>query len=167
MKRRKKATKKTTKKITITSPLIARHVLAGLLLMLLLLQLFTFESFPQLISANTGLSEVLSRVVAVGLVVAELLALPALLVMKTSKKLETASMVCLSLSLLALTCLTIANLAKGYQAVIWGATFELPSGYWLVSFLLILWILFGWGFIDRFPKLTKHQDLRSKNKQKP
>ncbi len=126
-----------------TNARAARLLLAGYIIILLLLQLFSFDVFPAML-AGIGLDGTWSYVVAIALVVVELLALPFLLHMKLSKKFLNISMISGSVALLALSILEVWAFTAG-QSVLFGATFDLPGGSWSILLLLALWLLFAWG----------------------
>ena len=67
-----------------TNARAARLLLAGYIIILLLLQLFSFDAFPAML-VGIGLDGVWSYIAAIALVVVELLALPFLLQMKLLK----------------------------------------------------------------------------------
>ncbi len=125
------------------SPRIIRLLLAGYLIVLLLMQLFSFDDFPGVI-AGAGVIGVWAYIVAISLVVSELLALPALMSMKLSKKMINASTFFGGLALAFLTILEILSQFSEHS-IMFGALFVLPSGLWTLFLLISLWILYFWG----------------------
>lgn len=115
--------------------------LAAMIVVLLLLQLFSFERIPGLLTQQ-GLSNPWSIVLAIGLVLSELLALPFLLGMRTSSMVlrssEVASVVAVSL----LVVVGIAGLHKG--GVVCGAyTQNIPVA---VQLLVIISCAVSYGY---------------------
>ena len=127
----------------LTNARAARLLLAGYIIILLLLQLFSFDAFPAML-AGIGLDGTWSYIAAIALVVVELLALPFLLQMKLSKKFLNVSMISGGVALLVLSILEVWAFTTG-QSVLFGATFDLPGGSWSILLLLALWLLFAWG----------------------
>ncbi len=72
----------------------AACIAAGMVTLMLMLQLFTFESYPALVAQIVGVSVPMASIVAAKLVALELFALPYLLAMKLSPLLRIVSMVC-------------------------------------------------------------------------
>lgn len=140
----------------------AKILLAGYILVLLLLQLFSFDTFPAMLM-GIGLGSAVSYVVAIALVVIELLSLPFLLQMKLPKKIFLASMISGGLALLTLSVLEVVAFLDGLS-VIFGATFELPGGVWSLLLLLALWLLFAWGVLDEIGLLSTKKKVSSKKK---
>lgn len=112
------------KKVSKKSSLLrfGRLVLGGLLLIMLLAQLFTFEKFPAELDGifknyNT------SAVVAILLVLFELWSLPYLLDMKLSAKMLFISRVAVKVSLISLILLESLSVLNGGQSILFGATF--------------------------------------------
>lgn len=139
----KKSSKQSKKRIETTTPQAMRLVLAGYLLVLLVLQLFTFEQFPELV-ATAGVGGVYSYIVAIALVVVELMALPYLISMKVPTRLQKLSLVSLILAMVGLSVLEVSAYLSG-QTVVFGATFGLPGGSWSLLFMAALWVLAFWG----------------------
>ena len=150
------------KKKDITSARAAKILLAGYVLVLLLLQLFSFDAFPTML-VSIGLGSTVNYVVAIALVVTELLALPFLLQMKLPKRVFLASMISAGLALLTLSVIEVMAF-RGGLSVIFGATFELPGGVWSLLLLLALWLLFVWGVLDEIGLASNKKKAISKKK---
>ena len=144
-----------------TNARAARLLLAGYIIILLLLQLFSFDVFPAML-AGIGLDGVWSYIAAIALVVVELLALPFLLQMKLSKKFLNVSMISGGVALLVLSILEVWAFTAG-QSVLFGATFDLPGGSWSILLLLALWLLFAWGAWNEIASLLGKDKPRDKN----
>ena len=121
----------------------AKMLLAGYLIVFMLLQLFSFETFPAQL-ANIGVPGEWSYVVAIALVVLELLSLPYLLGMKLSRTMRHTSKIVCGMALFALTVLEFMGAMAGVSVLL-GATFVLPGGAWSITLMLALWMLFVWG----------------------
>ena len=145
----------------LTNARAARLLLAGYIIILLLLQLFSFDAFPAML-AGIGLDGVWSYIAAIALVVVELLALPFLLQMKLSKKFLNVSMISGGVALLVLSILEVWAFTTG-QSVLFGATFDLPGGSWSILLLLALWLLFAWGAWNEIASLLGKDKPRDKN----
>lgn len=101
---------------------IVKFIVGGLLLIMLLAQLFTFEKFPAELDGifknyNT------SAVVAILLVLFELWSLPYLLDMKLPAKMLFISRVAVKVSLISLILLESLSVLNGGQSILFGATF--------------------------------------------
>lgn len=142
----------------ITTGQAARLLLAGYILVMLLLQLFTFEAFPGMLSV-AGIVAPWSYVLAVLLVVLELLALPFLIDLRLPSGAVLASKVSGLLAIGLATVLEIFGLANG-QAVMFGATFDLPSGSWTLFLLAALWVLMVWGLMPRSSFVSRKTQAR-------
>lgn len=125
----------------------AKLLLAGYVLVMLLLQLFAFEVFPELLVV-AGLISPWSYVGAVALVVLELLALPFLIDLKLPSRLVLASKVSGLLALGLATAFEVLGFING-QTVIFGATFDLPSGSWALFLLAAFWVLMVWSLVPK------------------
>lgn len=125
---------------------LIRLLAAGYIGVFLLTQLFTFEKFPQLIQGATGLEGAWVVVIAIVLVIAELMALPFLLGARISRLLQRVSQ---ASGFIALGLLTIMEVLAlwGDQSVLFGATFQLPSGMWSLLLLVAIWVLLMWSAI--------------------
>lgn len=112
------------KKVSKKSSLLCfgRFVLGGLILVMLLTQLFTFEKFPAELGSVLR-DDRLSVTVAISLVLCELWALPNLFNMKLSSKLLAISKWAGVMSLASLAVLEILSLINDGQSIIFGATF--------------------------------------------
>ena len=143
-KKKSSANKKIVTQIEHTKSV--RLVLAAYFLIMLLLQLFSFENFPALISFldfNTGLQ----KLAAILLVTAELMALPFLLGVNTKRALRNISLVSVFVSLLLLSVFEVAAFTYD-NTLLFGATADLPGGSWSLFFLGAVWILAVWSMWD-------------------
>ena len=137
-------TKSTTQKKkqpteNLDSSRTARIFMALYIVLSLLLQLFTFDKFPDLL-AKLGVSSGW----AVLLIILELLSLPFLLDMKLPVVYRKISMWIGVATLVLLTALeTMAY--ENNISVMFGATFDLPGGSWSILLIVAMWILFAWG----------------------
>jgi hypothetical protein len=130
-------------------------LLAGLLAIMVLLQLFSFEKFiPLLESYGLPGGHGTATLVAGVLVVTEVFALPFLLQMPMSRLMRIVSMVCgwlavslwLKLSLWAnLTTNSIDNVG------FFGTSVSLPIGWWAVLFTAALGVLVIWSAWGLWP----------------
>lgn len=138
-----------------------RLVTAITMLLLLLLQLFTFEQLPKSLQA-IGLSGGGSVVLSIGLVVAELLALPFLLSLQLSRQQRIGSWLAGVIGLGWLSGLELLALAGG-RSVLDGATLDLSGGS--VVGLVLLWGLFVWSSLikPRPPQPHGGNQLHPKN----
>ena len=101
---------------------IVKFIVGGLLLIMLLAQLFTFEKFPAELDGifknyNT------SAIVAISLVLFELWSLPYLFDMKLPAKMLFISRVAVKVSLISLILLESLSVLSGGQSILFGATF--------------------------------------------
>ena len=118
-----------------------RLILGGYLVVLLLAQLFAFEKFPSMLE-SIGLGD-WSTVVAIVLALAQLLALPFLIGLKLPARLVFASFVSVFVALVLLSVLEVMALISD-ATILFGATLDLPGGFWSICLLLALWVLYGW-----------------------
>ncbi len=123
-----------------------RLSLAFYFLVIMLLQLFSFDKFPRVL-ANVGVDQSISTVVSITLVLVGLLALPHLLGMKTSSKLLKVSSWLSPVFLFMLTTLEVIAFYSG-RTILFGATFDLPGGGWSLLFLAAIWILWIWSVVS-------------------
>ena len=134
----------------LNSSRTARIFMALYIVLLLLLQLFTFDKFPDLL-AKLGVSSGW----AVLLIVLELLSLPFLLDMKLPVVYRKISMWIGVATLVLLTALeTMAY--ENNISVMFGATFDLPGGSWSILLIVAMWILFAWGAWNDISKIWTH-----------
>jgi len=118
-------------------------------------QLFTFEDFPAVVSGlwlpgGDGTAKILVAVLVAG----EVLALPFLLSLKTSRLFRVVSMLLGWGVAIAWTVLTVwENLTIGFisSSGILGATVPLPVGWWGVFFSLALGVLVAWASWGMWP----------------
>ncbi len=140
----------------MTTDQVARFVLVFYLLVFLLLQLFTFERFPNLLG-GIGIMGTWGTVVAISLVTLELLALPYLLSMnRLPKFVKNLSATSVFIALGVLSVLEVLGYMSG-QTVMFGATFEMQSGSWSILLMVALWILAFWGVFGRRWGLVSQQ----------
>lgn len=131
----------------LSSEEIVRLFTAVCMSMILFLQLFSFEKMPGIVE-GAGIPGVAAYIVVILLVSSELLSLPVWMGMKVSKRTMLTSMVAAIVSLILLGVLeTLAFLSK--QTILFGATFDLPSGGWSLLFVAALWLLAGWGLVGQ------------------
>lgn len=121
-----------------------RLVLAGVYVFLVIMQLFTFEKFPNVIE-TFGLpgSMVAVTMVAMLLPILEVLSLPFLLSMSVARILHAIS----RMAVLAVAAvwfaisLWLVMMAPLAESGIFGATISLPAGWWLVGYCLVLLVV--------------------------
>lgn len=123
--------------------------LAGLLIIMVVAQLFTFEDFPDVI-ANMWLpgGEGLASVIAAVIVIMEVFALPFLLGMRLSAAMRTASMVLGWMVIVTWTAISLwqngsVNIIG--NAGILGDTVPLPVGWWSVFVFVAIGVLMAWA----------------------
>lgn len=138
--------KKKSEPIKTSSSQTARRVLAIYLLVILLLQLFAFEDFPAMLAFLTT-SEAVQKSLAIIIVLAELIALPCLIGLKTRNWLQKLGLISTILALVLLTVLEVLAVIDG-STMLFGATFDLPSGTWSLFFLAAMWVLAVWANIE-------------------
>lgn len=132
---------------------------AGIIAVMAVAQLFTFENFPAVI-ASIWLpgGEVMARVIAAFIVIAEILALPFLLSMRLSPLFRVVSMVLgwiIVLKWLFFAIWENVMLATLTNTGMFGATVPLPVGWWSVFFSLALGILIVWASWGMWPKMKR------------
>lgn len=123
-----------------------RLIAAGYVGVFLLAQLFSFEKFPGLVQSATGLGGSWATTVVIGLVIAELMALPFLLGLKTSQAVLAVSQVSGFVAIVLLMALEVFAL-QGEQSLLLGATLLLPSGAWSLLLLGAILVLMVWGVV--------------------
>jgi hypothetical protein len=156
------ATAHNVPKPTLLSVTAASLYLALFFAVAALMQLFAFESFPDVIASyDISFVSDLSPVVAALIVCLEVLALPFLLWMKVSRLMRVVSFISGWFVLLfwlkvgiwqSVTTVYISN------AGLFGAKIVVPQGWWLVSYSAILIILMGyvtWHTVSRGKLLMK------------
>lgn len=134
---------------------IVALLLAGILTIMVVLQLFSFEKFIPLIESY-GLpgGHGTATLVAGILVVTEVFALPFLLQMPLSKLMRIVSMVCgwLAVSLWFKLSLWANLTANGIDNMgFFGASVNLPVGWWAVLFTAALGVLAVWSAWGMWP----------------
>ena len=130
--------------------------LAGALVVIALLQLFSFEEYPDRL-VSIGIMPAMAPLLATFIVVAEVLALPFALRMRLSPAFRIVSMVAgwlVSLKLLAIAIVENFSATGGSDAV-FGATFSLPIGTWAICMALALCVLTAWTSWGMWPLTSK------------
>ncbi len=130
---------------------------AGILTMMVVAQLFSFEEFIPLIeSFNLPGGAGAGTVIACLIVVAEVFALPFLLRMRTSPLMRVISMLCgwlVPLLWLGITIwLNIADVQTGNVGLL-GTKLELPVGWWATLYSCALGVLAIWASWGMWPRL--------------
>jgi hypothetical protein len=135
--------------------------LAGVFVMMVVAQLFTFEKFPEVISAMWLMpDQSLTSVKAAIIVALEVAAIPFLLAMRLSPLMRIFSMAAGWLVIAAWLIVTLCqNLSSNVIANsgLLGATVKLPVGWWDVLLCVALGILAAWAAWGMwpFPERTK------------
>lgn len=129
--------------------------LAGVFIVMAVAQLFTFEKFPDVITAMwlPG-GEDFSSVRAALIVCLEVGAIPFLLAMRLSPAARILSMVsgwCAILAWFAASILQNINSGVIANSGLLGATVKLPVGWWNVLFCLALGVLAAWTAWGQWP----------------
>ncbi|MDO4781326.1 MAG: hypothetical protein Q4A34_03000 [Candidatus Saccharibacteria bacterium] len=148
--------------MTRHSALVVRRMVAGVMIVLLLLQLFAFER----VVVTPGVP----MMWMIALVLVELGALPFLLgIQGLSRVLRVTSALCGLLSIglmLGVESLAFAN----RQTVVAGAVLELPAGTWSLWFIMGLAVLVLWGLVpscrERLARRQSHDTKRPARKRK-
>lgn len=144
------------KKFKLTYTDSIKIILAMYILVILLSQLFTFETFPAKIADAIGGSLTAGMVFAVLLVLMELLSIPYLISMKIKPKIIKVSRAIAGVSLASLLIFELMAITRGLS-LMFGTTFDLPSGSWSILLLIALIILYAWAVMagKSSQKLTK------------
>ncbi len=144
------------KKFKLTYTDSIKFILALYILVILLSQLFTFETFPAKIADAIGGSLTAGMVFAVLLVLMELLSIPYLISMKIKPKIIKVSRAIAGVSLASLLIFELMAITRGLS-LMFGTTFDLPSGSWSILLLIALIILYAWAVMagKSSQKLTK------------
>lgn len=142
------------KKPKIESSKWAALLLAAILIIMLVGQLFTYEKFPETIKDLGFFSEGWSHVVAALIVIFELAALPFLLRMRLSPLARICSMFAGWLLLMfwlisAFFLNTTLNISDNSSVL--GATVPVPVGAWMITFFMALGVLDGWASYGLWP----------------
>lgn len=134
--------------------------LAAVLVVMVVAQLFTFESFHQVIAAmRLPGGDAVAPVQAAIIVTLEVLALPFLLSMRLSPAMRVVSMVSGWLVILAWLKAALWENLSSHDIVssgLLGDTIPLPVGWWSVLFLLALGVLGAWAAWGMWPSRPKH-----------
>ncbi len=140
--------------------MIVSLVLAGLLAIMAVSQLYAFEDFtPLLISFGLGGGAPQATLIASLLVTAEVFALPFLLRMYLSPLFRIVSMAMgwLVAGIWLFITISIATSVNSVKDVgFLGTAVEVPFGWWSILFALILALLSGWASWGMWPKIPKH-----------
>lgn len=143
------------KKPRLESSRWAALLLAGILIVMLVGQLFTFEKFPDVLQ-NLGFfsSDASASVASALIVVFELAALPFLLRMRLSILARICSMVAgwtiLAYWLVVAICLNVTVNLSDNSSVL-GGTISIPVGAWMITFFMALTVLHGWASYGMWP----------------
>jgi hypothetical protein len=137
--------------------------LAAVFIVMVVAQLFTFETFPKVI-ANMGLpgGEGVASIRAALIVTLEVVALPFLLSMRLSPAMRVVSMVSGWLVVTAWLAASLwLNLSTSIasNSGLLGDTISLPVGWWNVLFCLSLGVLAAWSAWGMWPSVhPRHKD---------
>lgn len=149
------------KKPKLESSRWAALLLAGIVIVMLVGQLFTFEKFPAVLqSLGFFSSDASSKVVSALIVIFELAALPFLLRLRLSPLMRICSMVAGWLILLywfvTSICLNVSLNISDNSGVL-GDTISVPVGVWMLTFFMALGVLHGWASYGMWPlsRVTK------------
>jgi hypothetical protein len=130
-------------------------LLAAMLVVLAVAQLFTFEQFAEVfIAMALPGSDVLAPVYGAVIVTLEVFALPFLLAMRLSTAMRIFSMVVGWLAIAVWLFLSVWGASMGEIAAnsgLLGATVVLPVGWWSVSFSIALGVLAAWAAWGMWP----------------
>lgn len=128
---------------------------AGILVVFAVAQLFTFDTFIELIlSFNLPFNETFSAALIPILVASEVFALPFLLRMTLSPAFRWVSMVCgwLVPLIWLIISITVANAYPVVETVgFLGTAFDLIPGWWAVFVSLLLGLMAGWASWGMWP----------------
>ncbi len=130
--------------------------LAGLLTLMAIAQLFTFEEFIQLINDFTATSS--GMLIAACVIVAEVLSLPFLLRMPLSRAFRwvSASLVFLVTTFWLVVSVLIVFSASSIQSIgFFGGLGALTPGAWAVLFTLAMFIMAAWSLWGLLPTNRK------------
>lgn len=131
-------------------------LLAGVFVVLAVAQLFGFENFPLVIEAwqLPGVGGSASALLAAGIVVCEVLAVPFLLRMRLSPVMRFLSMIVGWLAgvwwLLVTIWQTVAGI-MGESVGLLGSTIQLPLGWWSVLLVIFIGGLLAWASWGLWP----------------
>lgn len=147
-------TKRSMSFLSHTDQLVSLYV-ALFFVMIVVLQLFTFETFPEVLASYDfvipmGAYQLLASIV----VVLEVLAIPFVLGMKLRPVVGLLSQIAGGMVILgwlsaglyqAMTSTVIENVG------LYGTALSLPQGWWLVSYMLGLAVIFSYVIVKRSP----------------
>lgn len=142
----------------------AAYLLAGLLTIFALGQLFEFNQFLELFGTyNFFDGEAFSRIVAASIIICEVFALPFLLGMRLSKLFRVISMAfgwiaVIGWLIISIWTNLIENTATNFGLL--GTKIQLVPGLWAISFCIALCILCTWASWGLWPLL--HGDKKQK-----
>ena len=130
---------------------------AAFFVVLAVTQLFTFERFAEVIELYYDMVD--SRgalVLSACIVTLEVAALPFFLAMPLSRAARLVSMAAGWLTIMLWLVLTLRQLLRGGESTaIFGATLEVPGGWWAVCFVAALGVLVTWTNWGMWPLATK------------
>lgn len=129
-------------------------LLAAILIVMAVAQLFTFEDYSDVIAGVTGLSAVFATIVSAMIVVFEVAALPFLLSMRLSVLGRVVSMLGGWLTAVGWSSIALySNSAMGSvsNSGILGATMPLPNGWWMTFFFAGVTVLVIWSSWGMWP----------------
>jgi hypothetical protein len=131
-------------------------ILAGVLTVMVIAQLFTFEGFPRVIEILLGTdNQTFSHIAAALIVTLEVAALPFLLFMPLSPAMRIVSMVAGWLVMAVWTAfMALGSMlaAPGANSGILGATVAVPVGWWAVPLFIVLGASLGWVGYGLLPR---------------
>lgn len=145
--------KKTKSAILRLTPYqLYQRICASLIVLLVLAQLFHFEQLPgAFVEMGVPNYELLSRFVAMLIVIVELAALPYLIGMPLSKRwmrLSRASVLGIGLVWVAVVAWSFGAGATDSVAAVFGTALSITSGEWLLWFAILFAVLLSFAVID-------------------
>lgn len=131
-------------------------LLAGILTILAVSQLFSFEDFPTRL-VNIGIAPLYAPILATFIVITEVLALPFVLGMRLSFAFRVVSMACGWLAAAKLLAIAVLEniLAPSGEDAVFGATLPLPVGLWSSCAAFALCVLVAWTSWGMWPLKAK------------
>ena len=133
-------------------------IFAGVLIVMSVAQLFTFEKFPDVITTYSLFSETYSKLWAACIVLLEVAGLPFLLSMSLSLAARVVSMFsCWAVAGVWLV-LSLWIIGTGHEmenSGLLGATFPVTGGWWMLFFCIGLGLLSVWTSWGMWPRVTK------------
>lgn len=133
--------------------------LAAVFVAMAVVQLFTFESFPDVLAA-VGLPIDSVNVWAAIIVTLEVFAVPFLLAMRLSPAMRIVSMISgwlVVLVWLGISIRTTVSSGGGASGLL-GATITIPAGVWSVFFCAALAVVAVWATWGNWPVATSHKN---------